>query len=161
MVGLASGIVDRRENILALKIRIVFENFFEICSGAQKFQNVGYSDTHTTDARTTTTLAVIDRDAIEEFPLSVHTSISVYMRIDAHTLSDNLRVADHTGKIHNRSQRLLGLENGTPRHPAACNSTQPDENAHESTPKQPRGKRPDQYHYEGAPKFVSRRQYRQ
>jgi hypothetical protein len=66
---LASGILDRRENVLAFKIGIIFEDFFEAGSGTQEFKNIGYANTHATDTWTTTALAVVDRDAIEAFRL--------------------------------------------------------------------------------------------
>lgn len=85
MVDLASGILDCRENILAFEIRIIFKNFFEIRAGVEKLKDVAYSDTHTTDTRTTTTLAVIDRDATEDLRLCVHTSVPVYLHLVAPT----------------------------------------------------------------------------
>jgi hypothetical protein len=71
VIRLTSCILDCCENVFALEIWIVIENFFEAGARSQEFENVGHANTHTPNARTTTTLSVVDRDAIEAFRLHV------------------------------------------------------------------------------------------
>jgi hypothetical protein len=78
MIRLTSGILNCRENVLTFEIRIIFENFFEVGAGTQQFQNIGYANAHAPNARTTTALSVIDRDATEAFRLHFPSSVSVY-----------------------------------------------------------------------------------
>jgi hypothetical protein len=64
VIGLMSGIFDSRKNILAFEERVVFEDLFKTRTGTQEFQNVGHSDSHSTEAWAAATLVGVVRDAI-------------------------------------------------------------------------------------------------
>jgi len=65
MISLSSGIIYRRENVLALQIRIVRQNFFDARPSAKQFKDVRYADPHPANARAAAALRVVDRDSTE------------------------------------------------------------------------------------------------
>jgi hypothetical protein len=67
VIRLVSGILDGRENVLALKAGIVLQDLFDGGSCTQQFQDVGDTDSHAANARTAAALGVVDGDSGEAF----------------------------------------------------------------------------------------------
>jgi len=67
MVRLVSGILDRRENVFALKAGTIAQDLFDAGSGAQQFKDVGDADPHPANTRTAAAFGVVDGYAAEAF----------------------------------------------------------------------------------------------
>ena len=67
MVCLVSGVLERSENVFALKVGVVRENFFHGGSGGQKFKDIRHTNPHTADAWASTAFAFFDCDSFEPF----------------------------------------------------------------------------------------------
>lgn len=70
MIGLMRRVFNRRENVLAFKVRIILQNFLVGSVCAQKLQHIRDPDSHSANARPPTTLARLDGDALQQ--LSFH-----------------------------------------------------------------------------------------
>ncbi len=67
MVGLASGILNSGKNILFLQEGVISENFFEGSSTRQEIQDIGNSQTKTTNAGTASALSFFHRNSLQPF----------------------------------------------------------------------------------------------
>jgi hypothetical protein len=67
MIRLPSCILDRRQQILVFKIRVILEDLLKARTRSQQLQDIGHSDAHTANARAAATLTIIYRDAIQAF----------------------------------------------------------------------------------------------
>jgi len=62
VIELPGGVLDGSEDVLALQVRIVFENFLKAGTGAEQFEDVDYADAHPANARPSAALCVVDGD---------------------------------------------------------------------------------------------------
>src|SRR5688572_17287635 len=74
MVGLARCICERRLDVVRLKIRKVFEDFFVRDAFGQHPENVRHTNAHSADAGTSPTFYRLDSDAIEKLHLLIFAS---------------------------------------------------------------------------------------
>lgn len=65
MVRLPSGILDGRQYILTLQVRVVLEYLIESGACTQQVQDVTHANSHTSNARAFPTLRDVDRYAAE------------------------------------------------------------------------------------------------
>jgi len=63
MIRLMRGVFDGGENIVALKVGIILQDFLIRRSGAQQFQNVGHAHPHAANARPAAAFSRLDGDA--------------------------------------------------------------------------------------------------
>ena len=63
MIRLVSCVLNRRENVFALKAGIILQDLFDAGSRAQEFQDVGDADSRSTNAWTAAALGVVDGDS--------------------------------------------------------------------------------------------------
>jgi hypothetical protein len=64
MIALARCIFNARHNVFPLKRGVVFQNFFNARTSAEQLQDIGYSNSHPSNARATSALRVVDRYAL-------------------------------------------------------------------------------------------------
>jgi hypothetical protein len=65
MIRLPSGVLNGGQNILAFKVRMVFQDLLECRSSAQQFKHVAYANPHTPNARATAALRVVDSYSVQ------------------------------------------------------------------------------------------------
>ena len=68
VVDLARGVLDRGENVLALKKRVILEDFLERSPCSQQFQHVRDADALAANAGTSPALAFFNRDSLAVAP---------------------------------------------------------------------------------------------
>ena len=67
MIGLVSSIVKGGEDILALKKRVILENFVERGSRTEQLQNIGDTNAQAADTGAAAAFAGVDGDALKTF----------------------------------------------------------------------------------------------
>jgi len=65
VIGLMPGVGDGSENVLSLKKRIIFQNFFERRPGAKKFEHIRHARAKASNAGTTPALTFFNCDPLE------------------------------------------------------------------------------------------------
>ena len=63
MIRLMRGVFDGGENVVALKIGMILQDFLVGRSGAQQFQNVGHAHPYAANARLAAAFSRLDGDA--------------------------------------------------------------------------------------------------
>ena len=65
MISLSGRVFDSSEDVLALQIRMIFEDFFNRSSRAEEVQNVGDWNPHSANARPAPALCGIESIALD------------------------------------------------------------------------------------------------
>ena len=66
MIALARSVLKHGGDVVGFKIRIVRDDFVATGTGSKQIQHVTHADAHATNARATTALLRVERDAVQE-----------------------------------------------------------------------------------------------
>ena len=75
MVGLASCVLNRGEDVVALQESIILQDFLEGSPGTEQFQHIGHAESFAANARATAAFERLNGDALKQFRFHAGNSV--------------------------------------------------------------------------------------